>query len=1629
MGTAFLPKRSQYTLLLFICSILGLGYPKVAQAQVIPDTTLGNEASVVLEDSVVRGAFADLIEGGAVRGSNVFHSFSDFNIGELQRVYFANPVGIENILSRVTGNNPSDLLGTLGVDGNANLFFLNPNGITFGPNSQLDITGSFFASTAEAFDFGNGLLYGVTDPSVPPLLAVTLAPGLQYGNNTPQGNIQSTGTLQVGESETLSLYGNDVIVTGELSSSGGTVQVLGNRVGLFESAVVNVSSADGGGAVYIGGAFRGDESLPGAQHTVIGPDVVISADGLQNGDGGEIVVWADDTTQAYGTFSAQGGQAAGDGGLIEVSGKLFLDFQGVANTQAPNGDFGTLLLDPTNIRIVSDAEAETADLALVSDATFPDIGGDGDTKLAVSAINGATSNVRLEAEEDISFETRIEIRTPSVGIAAIAGERISVVEPIVTLGGAITLTSQEIDISRTIASAGGNITISGEDFISINNAGAIESGDIFSGTNDAGEVNVNTAGTLSLTEGSQIRAGTFGVGDGGDIIVSASSILLSGRGFGEPSGILSLVSPGSSASGGNVTVVADNISLEDGATISTPNQGEGASGNLSVTANQLITLDGSGTSIGSTVFGSGSGGEVDIAANNISLTNGATIVNSNLGNGVADRLSVTAEQQIEVDGFASAGDIFLGASGIGSNVRSLGPGANVTVDAASILITNGAVISTSTFGSGASGSLAVEADKIEVDGFSSIGDVFQGASGISSDVGATGSGGDVTVDADNISITNGAVITTSNIGNGVAGSLLVEGEQIEIDGFTSIGDTFIGSGGIASNVFASGPGGNVTVYATNIAVTNGATISTSNRGDGVSGNLLVTTDRLDLSGFAEVDQRLFEFSSIGSQTFGSGTGGNVVVDASDISIIDGAVITNSNRGNGEVGNLLVSADQITIDGAATDDMNSSPSSINSEVFASGNGGNITVDSANISIINGANISTSNIGSGTAGSLSVIVDQLELEGFASDNDRLLGVSGISSTVLASGNGGDVTVDASNISIASGASISTSNSGEGNSGNITVIANNDIEIDGFVSIGGVFDGSSSIASIVEGSGDGGDITLEANNLAITGGASVSTSNTSEGLAGNLSVDANQIEVNGFASDGQTFGTSSSISSVVQSSGNGGDVTLEANNLAITDGASVSTSNFGEGSAGNLSVNANRIEVDGFASIDKVFLGVSGLGSQVNALGSGGDVAINTGSLVVTDGATLSTSTTGAGAAGKLRVLASQIDLDNFSSITSEAFSTGTGGEVTIGIPNTPITNIFVTNGARISTITSGLSDAADLRIQVIDEIELSNNSSISSASLTSANSGDVSLVAGNISLENGSGISAGTFANQAVPNASQATAGEVNLTADSILLDRSAVSTTGNLGDGGNLFVTADDFVLLRNGSQISTTAGLLTAGGDGGRITVNAPFVAGVLSENSDITANAFSGDGGTVTVTAFDIIGLEFQEQLTPFSDITASSTGGGNQGITEFNSLTNVDVQEGLNDLPASLVDPTSLIDQRCDLLAASSTNDVTNQFTVVGRGGLPTTPGETLNEEALIEDLGPSIENSIAYQDNDNAQTVISSNSDPIEVISEPQGWARTPEGRLVLYAAANSHNIPVQLDTTCASPPEQHRGANSL
>lgn len=153
-----------------------------------------------------------------------------------------------------------------------------------------------------------------------------------------------------------------ILVSAKLDASGsqpeemgGEIEVLGGHVGLIAGTHIDASGANGGGQVLVGGGYQGQGDIQTARMTYVDENAFVDVSAQEEGDGGRVIVWADDATRFYGKINADGGSQSGDGGFVEVSGKEFLDFNGAVSTLAENGQVGTLLLDPTDIVISNTA--------------------------------------------------------------------------------------------------------------------------------------------------------------------------------------------------------------------------------------------------------------------------------------------------------------------------------------------------------------------------------------------------------------------------------------------------------------------------------------------------------------------------------------------------------------------------------------------------------------------------------------------------------------------------------------------------------------------------------------------------------------------------------------------------------------------------------------------------------------------------------------------------------------------------------------------------------------------------------------------------------------------------------------------------------------------------------------------------------------------------------------------------------------------------------------------------------------------------------------------------------------------------------------------------------------------------
>ena len=230
------------------------------------------------------------------------------------------------------------------------------------------------------------------------------------------GIVRSRSVGQKNGEIILSAGDGDSEVSGTLEASGkgqgqtgGTVQVTGNTVALRSGASIDVSGSAGGGTALIGGDFRGGKAtaqdyaqyaiipprkpVSPAQQTVVEKGATINADALDSGKGGEVVVWANDSTSFSGSISARGGVNGGDGGFAEVSGHNTLSFDGLANLSAPFGKAGTILFDPTDI--VIDSAAAAAIEAILNTGTAVTEQADNSISINSSILKTAGSDTSL----------------------------------------------------------------------------------------------------------------------------------------------------------------------------------------------------------------------------------------------------------------------------------------------------------------------------------------------------------------------------------------------------------------------------------------------------------------------------------------------------------------------------------------------------------------------------------------------------------------------------------------------------------------------------------------------------------------------------------------------------------------------------------------------------------------------------------------------------------------------------------------------------------------------------------------------------------------------------------------------------------------------------------------------------------------------------------------------------------------------------------------------------------------------------------------------------------------------------------------------------------------------------------
>ena len=369
---------------------------------------------------------------------------------------------------------------------------------------------------------------------------------LNSGSSGNGSAISLAGTIQVGVSD-IEDQGPVAIISKDTSTgaTGGDIKVLAEVINLKNTAEINASGHSGGGTIYIGGGQSGNDSgIPNATNTDIENGVEIIADATASGDGGRIILFAEDTLEFQGEASVQGGSSSGDGGFIEVSGKTTLvtksSSEGGINSQlklnAPNGTNGTLQIDPTNIEVLDEITNE--------DGLSNGVGDNGEIdsdqlaspwQVTPAELEAVEGNIILIADNTITFSSDLNLTAAEASLTAQAGNAIIVQAPIATNNGTIRLTGSILltsDVSLISGSADITLIGSVDSSLGINSLNLQSTGNtVITGNigsdSPLGSLITNSGGTTNLSGNiSTINSSTTSKDTTGDIILGDSITLL-----------------------------------------------------------------------------------------------------------------------------------------------------------------------------------------------------------------------------------------------------------------------------------------------------------------------------------------------------------------------------------------------------------------------------------------------------------------------------------------------------------------------------------------------------------------------------------------------------------------------------------------------------------------------------------------------------------------------------------------------------------------------------------------------------------------------------------------------------------------------------------------------------------------------------------------------------------------------------------------------------------------------------------------------------------------------------------------------------------------------------------------------
>ena len=826
--------------------------------------------------------------------------------------------------------------------------------------------------------------------------------------------------------------------------------------------------------------------------------------------------------------------------------------------------------------------------------------------------------------------------------------------------------------------------------------------------------------------------------------------------------------------------------------------------------------------------------------------------------------------------------------------------------------------------------------------------------------------GDIQVQGKRLSLTDASKIETSTLGKKQGGDLVVNAtESVETLKRSKL-DVFV-------YPKATGDGGDLTIKTGQLLVQDGSQVNNITFGKGNSGNLNITaSESIQLIGHP-TDGKALSGLLVQTKLGASGDTGDLNVQTRRLLVRDGAQLAVATFGSGNGGNLNVTAtESIEATGMNADGNFGSGLFAQANPDSTGNAGNLNIQTRQLLLKNGAVVSVNTYGPGNSGKLNVKAsERVEVIGGSTGVQFSSGLFA-GAQPPASGNGGDLNIQTPQLLLRDKAILGTSTFGAGKGGNLA-INTEDLAIR---------DGAIIRASTV-GAGNAGNVQINTKKFAISDGSTVRADTFGSGDGGNLNITATEsIEVIGTSADGEIASNLSTGGGLNSSTGNGGDITIETPKLLILDGGQIDVATFGAGNGGNLQVNADKVQIKGRYP-DGLFPAGLFTNADLGATGNAGNIKVN---------------------ASEFRIQTRGLV---FSGTRAGTQSPSNGGDIEIDAEQ-----LLLQNGGQIGAGTRGLGRGGDVIIKTNtlkligrDPSNIPSSISASSVPNIGGNAGNLLVNTRELFVQDGASIS--------VNSRGTGTAGNLTINARSINLDNQGLlaantrsATINSDKEQATININSRDLILRRQSNIVTTASG---ENGIGGNININTDILAGF--ENSDIRADSINFRGGNVRINTKGFFGIQFRDIASLLtSDITATGANNELNGNVEI-TTPDLDSTNSLIELPVNLVDAANQISNAC----TPGGSQFQNEFVITGRGGLPMSPTEPLQESNTISAwvrLKPQSSNSASTTIKSPSTEVSDSNNNNNKVkqrtqIIEATGWIVDKHGNIEFVAQANQIN----------------------